>query len=212
VSLSGASLSWRARDLELELLDPGSLELARLFQHDHMDWEPPEERYRNLRVDPPPGHKAEFAVLYTASTLEVAAVECRILNVDANDTYSWNQTRAALYRVARYSFANPALFIPIDGKNRETLGLDRPEAAFRGYEPFQVVALELFKRFSSVAHGLSWQSFHRNQPGRAYAIWHDRKSAIDLHITSPTPRPLFTGDPEWLDFLAMHPEIEAIAA
>jgi hypothetical protein len=204
--------AWRARDLALELLDPDSLALARLFQHAGMDWDPPAEKYRNLRVDPPDGHKGAFAVLYTASTLPAAAAECRVLNVDAGDKYTWNEPRSALYRVVRYRFAKPALFIPIDGKNRELLGLERPEAAFTGYVPFQAVSLELFQRFSGLAHGLSWQSFHRNQPGRAYAIWHHCKSAIDLHITSPDPRPKLNEDVEWLSFLAAHPEIEAVAA
>ena len=209
---AAAGAAWRARDLELELLDPDSFALARLFQHDGMDWDPPAEMYRNLRVDPPVGHKSAFAVLYTASTLPAAAVECRVLNADASDKYSWNETRAVLYRVVRYSFSKPALFIPIDGKNREVFGLERPEIAFKGYAPYQALCLELFQRLGGVAHGLSWHSFHRNQPGRAYAIWHHCKAEIGLQITSPDPRIKLDEDAEWISFLAAHPEIEAVAA
>jgi hypothetical protein len=42
---------------------------------------------------------------------------------------------------------------------------------FAGYEPYQAVALELFERFGAIVHGLSWESFHRNQLGRVYAIF-----------------------------------------
>ena len=203
--------TWRARDLHLELLDPFSVALTRLFQHPKMDWEAPDEPYRNKRVDPPDGHRSAFAVLYTASTVQTAAIECRVLNGDALDRYTWNQDLASRYKVVRYSFAKPALFVPIDGPNRELLGLEGAEVAFQGYKPYQTVALELFERFSGVVHGMSWHSFHRNQPGRSYAIWHHCKDAIGLKIESPDPRGSLINDADWKAFLAANPSIEAIA-
>ena len=43
-----------------------------------------------------------------------------------------------------------------------------------GYTPYQEAAIELFRRFGPLAHGLSWESFHRSQPGRFYAIRYHR--------------------------------------
>lgn len=65
--------SFFARDLRLELLDPGEVTLVRLYKQARAgqpggEWEPPPAAYRNLRVDPPGGHKDEFAVLYTSDT------------------------------------------------------------------------------------------------------------------------------------------------
>lgn len=114
--------SFSGRDLEVELLDPGSTALVRLFGHPGGDWDPPPEAKRDLRVDPPAGHKGAFAVLYTANTLVTVAIECRVLSADANDHYTWDMQRAVHYDVVRYAFAAPALFIPIDGNNRNATG------------------------------------------------------------------------------------------
>jgi hypothetical protein len=79
----------RGRDLDLELLDPGSEPLIRLYRHARGDWEAPPEEYRNLRVDPPRGRQDAYAVLYAANTLPAVAAECRVLNVDGMDRYTW---------------------------------------------------------------------------------------------------------------------------
>ncbi|MBN3850079.1 MULTISPECIES: hypothetical protein [Burkholderiaceae] len=84
---AASSGGFRGRDLELELLDANSEPLVRLFAHPGGDWDPPEEKYRNLRVDPPAGHKDAFAVLYTGNTLATVAIECHILAADAADRY-----------------------------------------------------------------------------------------------------------------------------
>jgi hypothetical protein len=199
------------RELELELLDPGSLTLVRLFRHPGGEWEPPPPAFRNLRVDPPKGHKDDFAVLYTGDNLAAVATECLILRTGEGDRTVWRQDKAATYQVARYGFLKPALFLPIDGKNRHRLGLAGGQRPWGGYEAWQNASLALFQRFGSVVHGLSWESFHRNQPGRVYALWHEHKSSVDLHLTTPGDFPLLVEDPQWLAFLADHPDIEAIA-
>ena len=87
-SMSGTvAASFSGRDLELELLDPDSEQLVRLFRHPGVGWEPPSEAHRNLRVDPPAGHKAAFAVLYTGNTLPTVAIEieCGILRAAPED-------------------------------------------------------------------------------------------------------------------------------
>lgn len=207
-----SELTFRGRDLELELLDPGSTPLVRLFRHSGGEWDPPPPGVkRELRVDPPPGSQGAYDVLYTASMLPTVAIECRILSADPRDRYSWAVDVAERYWVVRYKFASPALFIPIDGhRNREALGLAGGQRKFSGYEPYQVVCHELFKRYGAVVHGLSWESFHRNQPGRVYAIWHHHKATIGLSITSPTPYEKLLDDAEWKQFLADNPEIEAL--
>lgn len=91
------------------------------------------------------------------------------------------------------------------------MGLAGDQRKFAGYEPYQSVALELFQRYGQVVHGLSQESFHRNQPGRVYALWHHHKSTIGLRVTTPDPCPKLVDDAEWKSFLAANPEVEAIA-
>lgn len=205
-----AAASFSGRDLELELLDPDSERLVRLFRRPGGEWEPPPEAYRNLRVDPPLGHKDMFAVLYTGSTLATVAIECGVLRADLQDRYTWAMDLAGEYRVVRYAFAAPALFVPLDGRNRPTLGLGGSQRRFAGYEPYQAAAHELFRRFGNVVHGLSWESFHRNQPGRVYALWHRHKATVGLSIASPASYPTLVDDAEWKAFLAANPEVEAM--
>jgi len=197
-----------ARTLELELLDPRLVHLVKLFRHAGGDWDPPDEKYRNLRVDPPDGHKSEYAVLYTGSTLPAVAMECRVLRADDQDRYTWAADLAGQYRVVRYDYLSPALFIPIDGRNRQPLGLSGGQRKFKGYASYQEVALDLFRRFGQLVHGLSWESFHRGQPGHVYPIWHHQKAAIALEAAKPPPYGSLEKDDEWLAFLAENPDIE----
>ncbi|MEZ2352137.1 RES domain-containing protein [Caballeronia sp. RCC_10] len=201
----------RGSELELELLDPNSETLVRLFSHPGGDWDPPDAKYRNLRVDPPAGHKDDYAVLYMGNTLPTVAIECHILSADAMDRYTWLTERAKRYRVVRYTLDGPAVFMPIDGaRNRSALGLAGGQRKFAGYEPYQEVAHALFRRYGNVIHGLSWESFHRNQPGRVYALWHHHKPTVGLRITSANPYPLLIEDNEWNSFLAANPDIDEI--
>lgn len=195
--------------LEINLIDPQSA-WVRLFRHDGGEWSPPEEKYRNARVDPPDGHKNAFAVLYLAAALPTVAVECGIMFEDELRRYRWSRDRAKQYWVVRYATQAPALFISLDGRNRTKLGLDGARVAFNGYAPFQAVALELFSRFGSIVHGMCWDSFHRNQPGRVYALWHHHKSTVDLKIVSSTPFEKLDADDEWLSFLNAKPQIEEL--
>ena len=197
------------RDLDLEMLDARSVELMRLFRHPKGEWEPPDPKYRNLRVDPPAGHKHRYAVLYTADSLGAIGVECRILAVDSDDHFSLHLDREASYQVARYRFEQAACFVPIDGANRRTLGLDRAEA-WDGYGPYQQIGLALFERYSHFAHGLSWASFHRNQPGRVFAVWHERKAGFGLELAGPVG-PLVSDLP-WVTMLAGIPGLRRLAA
>lgn len=209
--MTAAAGAFPGRDLELELLDPDSERLVRLFRHPGGEWEPPPEAFRNLRVDPPAGEKDAFAVLYTASTLATVAIECGVLRADARDRYTWATDLAKQYRVVRYAFAAPALFVPLDGRNRTVLGLAGGQRRFAGYEPWQATAHEVFRRFGRIVHGLSWESFHRNQPGRVYALWHHHKSTVGLRIASPAPYATLAEDEEWQSFLAAHADVEALA-
>ena len=87
------ALSCSARELELELLDPGSETLVRLFRHPGGEWEEPPPAFRNLRVDPPAGHKDAFAVLYTGDNLAAVAAECLVLQAGDGDHYTWRFCR-----------------------------------------------------------------------------------------------------------------------
>jgi hypothetical protein len=75
------------------------------------------------------------------------------------------------------------------------------------YEASRWVTLELFRRYGHLAHGVSYESFHRYQPGRVYAIWHSRKEGLLLR--SRDERPRLIDDPSWVAFLASHPSVEA---
>lgn len=194
-------------ELALELLDPGSVSFQRLFRHKDAEWVEPEPKYRTQRCDPPRAHATDYALLYMADSVAAAAVECRILNADRNDRYTYDEALTKAYWVARYSFTNPAVFIPIDADNRATLGLN----GFKiGYAHYQQAAHELWTRYRNVAHGLSWSSFHRNQPGRVYALWHEHKTAIGLKRPVPPFQKLFE-DLQWTRFLKENPDIGAIA-
>jgi hypothetical protein len=124
-----------ARDLTLQLLDPGSETLVRLFRHPHGEWAAPPEAFRTLRVDPPLGHQADYAVLYTGDYLPAVAAECGVVIAGEGDHTTWRSDKAATYQVAPYAFTKPALFLPIDGDNRRRLGLtgkQRRESRHRG--------------------------------------------------------------------------------
>lgn len=198
-----------ASDLEVVLLDPQN-DLVRLFRHDGAHLEPPEEKYRNARVDPPDGHKGDFAVLYLGQEISTVAVECHILSELPSGNYQWLRDRAQSYKVARYCSALPSLFLPIDGRNRKLLGLDGKNVAFKRYAPYQAIGLELFQRFGQTVHGLTWTSFHRNQPGRVLALWHHHKETIGLTVTSKEPFGSLVSDAEWKSFLAANPTIEKL--
>jgi hypothetical protein len=114
--------SFKGQDLEVELLDRHAFELCRLSKHPRGEWDPPDPKYRNLRVDPPAGHKDKFAVLYTAAPLLTIGVECKVLAVDPNNKWSLNEKHEAANKVTRYQFSNPGCFIKLDSDNRRKLG------------------------------------------------------------------------------------------
>jgi hypothetical protein len=216
----GLTPAFRAGDLSLELLDPGAFALVRLFKAERAggpggEWEPPASQCRKLRVDPPAGHEAEFAVLYTADTLACVAAECRVLVPRPNGTFGVRRDLLEIYRVARYRFAAPALFIRLDGAVADPLGL-QPRVLGPGvdlsnpYARYQAVSLELYRRLGAVAHGLSWQSMHRNQLGRIYAIWHDRKTSCELTLDAVLAQTPLAQDAEWLEFEAHNPGLTAV--
>jgi hypothetical protein len=60
--MTSSASSVDARNLELELLDPGAVGVVGCFAISG-EWEPPDEKYRNLPIDPPEGHKSEYAIL-----------------------------------------------------------------------------------------------------------------------------------------------------
>lgn len=195
------STPFKGSDLQLELVDPNSFKLFRLFRWPNGEWEAPEPQHRQLRVDPPPGNESDFAILYTTDTVQCAASECRILAADVNDRWSYDKTRADSYKVATYTIKNPAIFIPIDGSNRTKLGLDPSGLRLGSYLPYQQLSLQLYTRYGSIVHGLSWASMHRNQLGRVYAIWHHRKDDV---ISRPDPTGLkpLNDHAAWTDFLS----------
>ena len=171
-------MTFRARDLELEMVEPGDVTFVRLFARTDAEWEPPPPMYRNERCDPPPGKKDDYALLYTADRIDATAMECRILSVDRHGAWSYADAKAKNFRVARYTFDQPAIFIPLD-ENRPHLDVDR-QPFVPGYGAWQEAAHELWTRFGTTVHGLSWWSMHRHQLGRVYAIWHHRKDAMGL--------------------------------
>jgi hypothetical protein len=200
-------ITFDAADLELQLLDGDSIEWVRLFRHPGGEWDPPPPQYRTLRVDPPPGRENDYAVLYTADSIAAVAIECRILACDTRDRYTYDAARTEQCRVARYAMRKAAIFMPIDGENRRRLGLRGFGA---GYLPFQTVAHEVFLRFGGVVHGLSWESFHRGQHGRVYALWHHHKSTVDLALTSTAPYVKLAADAQWQALLAARPDIDEL--
>lgn len=105
----------------------------RWFKHPGGHWDPPPPQYRRLRVDPPEGQREHFAVLSTADNLACVAAECRILQADVHDRWTWRTEATGEYRVVRYRLDRPALFIPIDHPNAKVLGLAGTHKAFNSY-------------------------------------------------------------------------------
>lgn len=203
------SAVFQGAQLQVDLLDPGAVTAVRLFRHAGGDWEEPAVEYRNQRVDPPAGHESAYAVLYTAESITAAAIECRILHPDIRDRYTYDQERTTQYAVVRYEMRAPALFIPLDGENKGVLGLRGLDPR---YERHRAAAYELFQRYGGVVHGLSWESYQRNQPGRVYALWHHHKTTVGLAISSTKPYRKLAEDPEWLQLLKDNPEFEPLAS
>lgn len=201
-------------DLALEVLEPGSQTLFRLNRHPGGDWEPPPPEYRTQRADPPDGHKDRYAVLYVADSLECVAMECRLLVEDAKGQWTWQRDKSAAYDLVRYSVHAPGVFVRLDSDDRKRLGLPSPGARFGEpniYKDSQELCLEIYERFGKVTHGVTWQSFHRHQPGRVYAIWHDRKDQLGLVRDPAPPYRKLPDDPQWQEFLDTHNGIQAIS-
>lgn len=133
-------------------------------------------------------------------------VECGVLAVDPHNNWTLNLDREADNKLTRYKFANPGCFIKIDGDNRRKLGI-ADYRSFGGYHAYQHVSLELFNRYGQTVHGISWESFHRHQPGRVYAIWHHRKDDLGLTYSAPVP---LADDPEWKELLTQIPDLTPI--
>lgn len=200
-------MTYKASDLELEMLDPGATGFVRLFGRPNAEWDPPQPAYRVARCDPPDGKKNDYALLYLGDRIEVTAAECGVLSVDRMGNFAYDDAKAKAYRVARYTFDQPAIFIPLD-VNRKLLGVDR-QPYVPGYGPWQEAAHQLWSRFGKIVHGLSWWSMHRNQIGRVYALWHEHKSTIGMgRPTGPFDK--LHEDNDWKAFLASNPSITAL--
>jgi RES domain len=201
--MAGARPAFEWEDLEPEVLDPRAVTLLRLFKHPGGEWRPPPPEFRNLRVDPPVGHKSRYAVLYTSPMLETIAQECQVLAVDSGERWTVNRTRELELRIARYSFRHACVFVRLDGRNASLLGVhDLP--ATGGYGAYQELGLILHDRFAHFAHGISWRSYHRHQNGRVYALWHSRKRSIGLKVTSVGE---LRQDAEWVALKAHIPGV-----
>jgi hypothetical protein len=128
------------------------------------------------------------------------------LAIDLQNKWTLNLDREADNKLTRYTFSNAGCFIKLDGDNRRRLGIADYQS-FGGYDAYQQVSLELFKRYGQTVHGLSWESFHRHQLGRVYAIWHHRKADLGLTYCAPVP---LADDPQWKSLLARIPDPIAI--
>lgn len=195
-------MTYRASDLDLEMCEPGDIAMVRLFRRTGGEWDEPPPTHRNMRCDPPAGKKDDYALLYTGNNIEAIAMECEILTVDRKNNWAYDDAATKAYSVARYEFTQPALFIPLDA-NRNRLNIDR-KPFVPGYGPWQDAAHELWTRFGTVAHGLSWWSMHRHQLGRVYALWHQHKTTIGL-VQPSGPFDKLEEDAEWKALLATNP-------
>lgn len=92
---------FKGRMLDVELADAGSLALVRAYQHDNGHWEPAPPELRQGRFDPPPGFKSEYAMLYTAVSIEAIAAETRVMYCIDGASF-WSPARARQWQVASY--------------------------------------------------------------------------------------------------------------
>jgi hypothetical protein len=201
-----SAIEFTDADIDIEVRGADDPPLIRLFRHTGAAYGLPAEAHRNGRFDPPPGDKGLFATLYTADNIAAAAMECRILQANSRDEYSYTLKRAASYKVVRFKYQEPALFIRVDRDVKRKLGI--PPFTI-DYSPFQRAAKALFERYGNTVHGLSWESFHRGQPGRNYGFWHHRKDAITLEpLQQEAECPQLLNDADWIQLLRDYPVIE----
>lgn len=199
------TISFTDADIDIEVRGHDEAPLVRLFRHPGAAYGLPEEAHRNGRFDPPPGEKGLFATLYTGNNIAGAAVECRILQASSQDEYSFSLKRAGTYKVVRFKYQEPALFIRMDFGIKQKLGIP---PFTTDYSPFQRAAKALFERYGKTVHGLSWESFHRGQPARNYGFWHHRMAAIGLEPLHPEEDcPELLKDVEWVQLLRDYPTI-----
>lgn len=200
------TISFTDADIDIEVRGHDEAPLIRLFRHAGAAYGLPLEAHRTGRYDPPPGEKGLFATLYTGDNIAAAAMECRILQVNSQDEYSYSLQRAGTYKVVRFKYQEPALFIRVDRDIKRKLGIP---AFATDYSPFQRAAKALFERYGKTVHGLSWDSFHRGQPGRNYGFWHHRMDAISLHpLQQEDDCPALLEDADWIKLLQDHPVIK----
>lgn len=193
-------------DLSIEVRDASAAPLIRLFRHPGAAFGMPKPEHRLGRYDPPPGEKELFCVLYTASNIAAAAMECRILRADSQDRYTYTYSLASQYRVARFTHTSPALFIRMDATLRTKLGISEYSP---GYLAHQQAAKALFEHYGRTFHGLSWDSFHRGQPGRDYGFWHHQTAVIGLvPLQLEADCPELLKDHDWIELLRANPAIE----
>ena len=203
------TISFTDADIDIEVRGHDEAPLIRLFRHPGAAYGLPAEAHRTGRFDPPPGEKGLFAILYTGDNIAGAAIECRILRSSSLDEYSYSPKLAITYKVVRFKYREPALFIRVDGDIKRKLGIP---AFTPDYSPFQRAARALFERYGKTVHGLSWESFHRGQPGRNYGFWHHRMDAIGLEpLQREEDCPELQRDAGWIQLLQDHPSISVMA-
>jgi len=187
---TAAAVPWGGRVVTMMGLPIGS-KLYRVFRHPDGDWNAPPEKYRNGRIDPPSGRKADFSILYTAESLLTAAVEARALRILESDGHDLpelvevSDPDLPARHCVMHTLMTPALFINLEHRQTaQVFGLD-PDMALDRIDAWQkasaavcdAIAANPPTTIAEVA-GICYQSKHRGSNGWNFGFFHGKHTQL----------------------------------
>lgn len=179
-----AAVPWEGRVVTMMGLPVGS-EFHRVFRHPDGDWKAPPEKYRNGRIDPPSGRKADFSILYTAESLLTAAVEARALRIlesdglDLPDLVEVRDPELPARHWVMHTLMAPAPFVNLEHRQTaQVFGLD-PDMVLDRIDVWQQASAAVWDAIAAnpppaIAEvaGICYQSKHRASNGWNFGFFH----------------------------------------
>jgi hypothetical protein len=198
-----ATMPWGHRHVTMMGL-PAGTEFHRIFRYPGADWNAPPEAYRNGRIDPPPGRKAEFSILYTAESVLTAAVEARVFRVleiggrERLELVEVCDPDLPVCQMVVHTLVSPALFIDLEHRQTaQAFGLD-PDMVLDRIDAWQQASAAVWDALSAepprtIAEiaGVCYQSKHRASNGWNFGFFHGRHADF-LHRGAAKPFKLDT--------------------
>lgn len=105
-------------------------QLHRLFRYPGGDFKPAPPEWRNGRLDPPKARSHEYGVLYSSSSVMVAAIECRVILLEPTNPPTYAVSEFAEVGLPPYQWTTlrakrPVQFIDLtDSETAAAFGID----------------------------------------------------------------------------------------